>query len=357
MYVNVHINNISFPNTIEELESFIFENGLFNVEDILYNETVIWTVPRSSKIDDIVLFFHAKTAISKITALVRKVNSLPDDSPHSKRLLLEWLGRARKLYKEYGGKIFAVARIIAPPEYMPEIGLNACHWHGRIYAKIGDIFPLNSPVDISEFNEFIKVSRQSAITPLPANEFNRLRQIMHSKDADLPAFFLNCKIGSLELAQITRRNFLQKTQLIRHRFLLEADFRSYYVDNLLRALVGRDYWSECRCRAEGKPDYFADNVFKFRGRYYFLEVKLNVNIERNLTEQLRQYVAAEYLFLSSGSHKRLDDFERAYMYVIDTNSFFRYEPQNDCLIELIQLDHVMSVEQIAEILLKESHVE
>ena len=355
MYVNAHINNISFPNTIEELESFIFENGLFNVEDILYNETAIWTVPRCSKTGDIVLFFHAKTAISKITALVTKVKSLPDNSPHSKTLLLEWLGRARKLYKEYGGKIFAVARIIAPPEYMSEIGLNACHWRGRIYAEIGDISPLNSPVDISEFNGFIKVSRQSAITPLPANEFNKLRKIMHSKNADLPAFFLNCKIGSLDLAQITCRNFLQKTQLIRHRFLLEADFRSYYVDNLLRALVGRNYWSECRCCTEGKPDYFVDNVFEFGGRYYFLEVKLNVNIERNLTEQLRHYVGTEHLFLDSGSHKKLDDFERAYMNVIDTNSFFRYDPKDDCLIELIQLDHVISVEQIAEILLKKSH--
>ena len=62
LYVNAHINNISFPNTIEELENFIFENGMYNVENILYDETVIWTVPRSSKIGDVVLFFHAKTA-------------------------------------------------------------------------------------------------------------------------------------------------------------------------------------------------------------------------------------------------------------------------------------------------------
>ena len=32
--VNVHINHISFPKTIEQLEAFIYENGCYNVEDI-----------------------------------------------------------------------------------------------------------------------------------------------------------------------------------------------------------------------------------------------------------------------------------------------------------------------------------
>ena len=34
-FVNAHINNISFPKTIEELETFIYEYGCYNVEDIL----------------------------------------------------------------------------------------------------------------------------------------------------------------------------------------------------------------------------------------------------------------------------------------------------------------------------------
>ena len=61
-YVNAHINNISFPKTIEQLEAFIYENGCYNVEDIL-NEAeggyTSWTVPRSSVVGDIVLYFHA----------------------------------------------------------------------------------------------------------------------------------------------------------------------------------------------------------------------------------------------------------------------------------------------------------
>ena len=33
-YVNAHINNISFPKTIEQLEEFIYEHGCYNVEDV-----------------------------------------------------------------------------------------------------------------------------------------------------------------------------------------------------------------------------------------------------------------------------------------------------------------------------------
>lgn len=350
LYVNAHINNISFPNTIEELETFIFENGMYNVEDILYDETVIWSVPRSSKIGDVVLFFHAKTAIAKISAMVTKVNSLSDDSLHDKQLLLEWLDRARGLYKKYGGKIFAVAQIIAPPEYMHEDILNAQHWRGRIYANIGNIVPLCTPVDISEFNSFIKISRQSAITPLPLTEFNKLRNIIRSKNVNLPGFFLNCKIGTLAFSQISDKNFLSKTKPFRNRFLLEADFRSYYVDHLLKAVSGKNFWSECRCHTKGKPDSFVDNVFKFEETYFLLEVKLNIHIERNLSQQLHQYIDAEYIFLDNKRCVKLDHFEHSFMYVLDTTSLFRYETKDDSLTELIQLDCITSESQIIEVL-------
>lgn len=69
-YVNSHINNISFPKTIEQLEEFIYEHGCYNVEDVVFESLsggyTIWTVPRSSVVGDVVLYFHAKTAIQWI---------------------------------------------------------------------------------------------------------------------------------------------------------------------------------------------------------------------------------------------------------------------------------------------------
>ena len=350
-YVNAHINNISFPTSIEELEYFVYEHGCFNVEDILTEPDTNWTIPRSAKIGDIVLFFHAKTAIARITALITQVKALAEDSGHNKLLLLEWLERARMLFKTYGGKVFAVGRVTGSPEYWPSDGTgDVFHWQGRVYADVGDVVVLENPVDISEFNSFIKVSRQSAITSLPSKEFNGLRRIICDKNKKLPEYFLKCEIGNFDLSHINAENFMAVTQEYRRRFLLECDFRSYYVDYLLRGLVKRKFWSECRCYTEGAPQYFADNVFQYNGKYYLLEVKLNVQLERNLFGQLQQYIRADYLYLDQKLTRKVTDFERDFMYVIDTDAFYRYEAASDTLTELIRLDDVHSIQDIEQFL-------
>ena len=52
---------------------------------------------------------------------------------------------------------------------------NVFHWQARIYADIDIIAILEHPPDISGFNDFIKVSRQSGITPVVESEFAELR--------------------------------------------------------------------------------------------------------------------------------------------------------------------------------------
>ena len=122
-FVNAHINNIGFPKTIEQLEDFIYEHGCYNVEDVI-NEAAdgytIWTVPRSSAVGDIVLYFHAKTAIQWIRKLETATKVL-DPAMHDQKLLVEWLQRARELYSLYGGKIFAIGRIGSRPEKEDEL--------------------------------------------------------------------------------------------------------------------------------------------------------------------------------------------------------------------------------------------
>ena len=346
-YVNAHINNISFPTDIEGLEFYVYEHGHYNVEDILSEKTTNWTVPRSAKIGDIVLFYHAKTAIARITALITQVKALPENSGHDKPLLLAWLERARQLFKQYGGKIFAIARVSGRPEYWSaDDSPNAYHWNGRVYADMVDVVVLETPIDISEFNSFITVSRQSAITPLPSKEFNGLRRIIREKNHALPEYFLKCEIGNFDLSHINSENFLVVTKEYRRRFLLEINFRSYYVDYLLKGFAKRKYWQECKCYASGKPHCRVDNVFQYKGKYYLLEVKLDIRLEKDLHGQLQQYIHADYLYLDKDATKRVDDFEREFMYVIDTEAFYIYEASTDTLTELIQLDNVHSIDDI-----------
>lgn len=348
-FVNAHINNISFPKTIEQLEEFIYEHGCYNVEDVIndaYEGYTIWTVPRNSVIGDIVLYFHAKTAIQWIRKLETATKKL-DETKHNKSLLLTWLNRARQLYSLYGGKIFAVGRIGSRPEI--EDNANPYHWSGRVYAKVEEIHLLENPIDISEFNSFILVSRQSAITPIPSTEYEKLKSIIQDKNSHLPKYFIDSKIGDYNLSKINKNNFIELTKPYRKRFLLESNFRSYYVDHFLHTLSGRKFYRECQCHTPNTPLARVDNVFEFNGKIFLLEVKLNVALEKNLIDQLNQYITADYICLTDNKNQ-VTDFERDFMYIIDVYSLYRYNPKAHKITKVFDLDNINNTDDILNIM-------
>lgn len=344
--VNAHLNNISFPKTIEQLEDFIYEHGCYNVEDIL-NEAAggctNWTVPRISVVGDIVLFFHAKTAIQWIRKLETATKAL-DFQLHNKTLLLEWLQRARTLYSLYGGKIFAIGRVSSRPEREDDV--FQYHWSGRIYADIKDLWLLENPIDISEFNSFILVSRQSSITPLPSKEFEKLKLLIKSKNFDIPLWFLESKIGDNILSKVNQKNFLEITRDYRKRFPLEINFRSYYVDYFLKILSGNNVYRECQCYSKKTPLARVDNVFEFAGKKILLEVKLNISLEANLILQLEQYVYAEYICLLNNQVNKITDFEKNFMFVIDVYSVYKYDVKKQKLLKEFDLDEINNEKDI-----------
>lgn len=339
-FVNAHINNISFPKTIDQLENFIYEHGCYNVEDVI-NEAAdgytTWTVPRNSVIGDIVLFFHAKTAIQWIRKLETATKTL-NPKLHDKKLLLEWLQRARALYSLYGGKIFALGRVISRPEREDDV--NQYHWSGRVYADITDLYLLETPIDISEFNSFILVSRQSAITPLPSKEFEKLKSLVKAKNPTAPKWFLESKIGDNMLSKVNQNNFLEITDSYRKRFPLEIIFRSYYVDYFLKTLSGKNVYRECQCYTAKTPLARVDNVFEFGGKKILLEVKLNIALEHNLISQLNQYIYAEYICLSNDQRNSITDFEKEFMFIIDVYAVYQYHVKANKLIKIFDLDEI-----------------
>lgn len=339
-FINAHINNISFPKTIEQLEDFIYEHGCYNFEDVI-NEAAdgytIWTVPRCSVVGDIVLYFHAKTAIQWIRKLETATKTL-NPKLHNKELLLEWLQRARNLYSLYGGKIFAIGRISSRPEREDDI--NQYHWSGRIYADVKDLYLLEEPIDISEFNSFILVSRQSSITPLPAKEFEKLKLLIKDKNPNVPIWFLESKIGDNMLSKVNYNNFLEITSSYRKRFPLEINFRSYYVDYFLKTLSGKNMYRECRCHTQTTPLARVDNIFEFAGKKILLEVKLNIALEKDLISQLNQYICAEYICLSDDQNNNITDFEKEFMFVIDVYSVYKYDVKTKKLTKLFDLDEI-----------------
>ena len=346
-YINAHINNISFPKTIRQLEEFIYDNGCYNIEDVITEADggyTIWTVPRSSVVGDIVLYFHAKTSIQWIRKLETATKSL-DASNHDIPLIQSWLKRARELYSAYGGKIFAIGRVASRPETEEEYGAQY-HWGGRIYANVEDLVILDTPIDISEFNSFILVSRQSSITPLDAKEFERLKHLIESKNSHLPEYFIKSRIGDCNLSKINQNNFLEVTKLYRKRFPLEMSFRSYYVDYFLKVLSGKKTYRECQCYSSQTPLARVDNIFEYRGKKILLEVKLNIALESNLISQLNQYIKAEYIHLRSDYNEIVTDFEKQYMFVIDTFSVYKYTVVDKRLAKVFDLDDIVDSNDI-----------
>lgn len=346
-FVNAHINNISFPKTIEQLEAFIYEQGCYNVEDVINEATdgyTVWTVPRNSVVGDVVLYFHAKTAIQWIRKLETATKTL-DSEIHDKDILFEWLQRARKLYSMCGGKIFAIGRVGSRPEREEDLTFEH-HWSGRIYADVKDLYLLETPIDISEFNSFILVSRQSSITPLPAKEFEELKALIKLKNPNMPTWFLESKIGDNMLSKVNSNNFLEITDSYRKRFPLEISFRSYYVDYFLKALSGNNVYSECQCYTLKTPLARVDNVFEFASKKILLEVKLNVALEKDLISQLNQYINAEYVCLSNDQNNTITDFEKNFMLVIDVYSVYRYDVKVKKITKVFDLDEIKNKEDI-----------
>lgn len=347
-FVNAHINNISFPNTINELEIFIYEHGCYNVEDIIndsINGYTNWSVPRTSVIGDIVLFFHAKTAIQWIRKLETASKTL-DPSAHNEKIIAEWLQRARTLYSLYGGKIFAIGRVGSRPEI--EEHSNDFHWSSRIYADVEDLYLLEAPIDISEFNSTILISRQSAMTPLPSKEFEYLKNIISAKNPSIPQWFLDSKIGDNKLSKVNQNNFLEITNQYRKRFPLEINFRSYYVDYFLKILSGKKVYRECQCHTPTTPLARVDNVFDFNNKKILLEVKLNIALEKDLISQLNQYIQADYIRLDNEQNTTITDFEKSFMFVIDVYSVYRYDAGEGNLVKVFDLDDIKTNDDIVK---------
>lgn len=303
MNVQAIICNISFPKTTRELEWFIKENGCFNVEDILYDETVEWTVPQWALPGDIVFFFHAKTAIQIIRKLEIEIDR--NRELYDYEILTDGLKRARKLYDLYGGKIFAVGRILGAPFYDEEFNQSELHWRGRVYAEIGDIYIFENPVNINMFSGFIMISRQSSITAVFGENFELLKKLL-SEMNKIPDYLIESRANPIPLNTIND----------------EACFR------------------------KGKLVGYVDNCICFNGQLCFVEVKLNFDTERNFIEQLLKYCNVEGVILEKGRNC-CENIEQKFVIVIDTRRIGIFNSDSKNITFIANLDSLRTEKDLS----------
>lgn len=357
-YVQAYISNISFPTSLEELYDYA---RMFNVEMLLgcdyycllddnnclkytndeyESRSNSWTAPKWCKKGDIVFFMHSKTANSRISALKTKlISERKNYNNNSFWFMMNALIRARKIYDTYGGKIFAIGEVSGAPEY-DNSDTQTLHWKSNIYAEIDNVFLLEKPIDISDFNSVITVSRQSGITPVFGSQYHFLKELVLKKNTIVEDYFIDAVAETIPLSKVTDENWLKVVNKYRRSFFLEIQFRTYYVDRLLKLLGdNKTIYRECTCIKNGNPASFVDNVIKINGKYLPIEVKLSISAEKNIVGQLEKYCQLKELKLSKDKIIS-SGFYTEKVLVIDTEELYLYNDETKALLIITKLDEL-----------------
>ena len=365
-YVQAYISNISFPTSLEE----VYSNAhLFNMEMILgcdyYNlldennymdfddeekfnsRATEWTAPKWCKKGDIVFFMHAKMARSKITAL--KTELMQNRNVYSNNqfwIMMNALIRSKRMHEMYGGKIFAVGRVMGMPKTLPTNQTQ--HWKSNIYAPIDSVFLLEKPIDISEFDAEVMVSRQSSITPVFGEQFEFLKQLIIKKNKLREAYLDEAVAEPIPLTKTNDENWLDVVNKYRRSFFLEIQFRAYYVDRFLKVLGdNKSFFKECACKKGNNPTTYVDNVIKFNGKYLPIEIKLAVPTESNIIRQLNTYCNVDSICLEK--NRIITDNYYNNVLVIDTDDVYLFSPKGNKLNKIYSLNTIKSINDIAEL--------
>ncbi len=356
-YIEAVISNISVTRSLDELyESYLEGNNVqLLINDINEGGYTNWTVPRWIKRGDIVLFMHAKTATPHLTKIRTEVRKTLDPDSAKAKDLEHAIGEQLEVHKKYGGKIFAIGRICGKPELVKDID-DTVYYGSRVFCDIDRLFLLEEPIDISEFNGFIKISALSAHTPVYGRNYEELKHIITDKNS-VPDYFVYSYSTPFPHSKVNRENWMQLGQEYRNSFTLEIQFRQCYVNYLLSSIGDqKKIFMECDCYKEGNPITYVDNVIRINRKLLPVEVKLNKNLENNLEGQCRQYCNLRRLVLEKNPTRdaSLNDVINDKVLVIDTYAVYLYDDNArkiKCIYDLSDLTSSDEIKKLRETIL------
>lgn len=174
--MNAFITNISFPKSLDEVLYFMKERERFDVQEVMSSDYVEWTAPKDAAIGDVAYFMHSKTSIDTIRHLKRELESEKDQiDPNTYETLERALAEGESLYASVGGCVFA-SGVVCDNIIVDNVATrDGLHWRSCYYAPIDNISLIEPPIHISEFRDFIKISRTGAITKLDPEQAAKLR--------------------------------------------------------------------------------------------------------------------------------------------------------------------------------------
>ena len=115
------------------------------------------------------VFMCAKTARDKLGMASSHIPSTYDPQ------FISFVNTEKALYKQYSGCLLGAGIIKKLPEQ------DGSWW----MSEIDNLVVFTNPVHISEFNDFITISRTGSITKLNDSQWQRLKWLIHSKNTNL----------------------------------------------------------------------------------------------------------------------------------------------------------------------------
>lgn len=335
--VQSYIANVSFPTSLEEMEELVNGEYYMDMEALLLFDNAKFTAPKWAAKGDIVFFYHAKSAITKIRHLKTLLKNERDKYKQVYDEITEYLETAEMIYKKYGGTIFAVGTVCKDLEIVKDDPREHLHWKGNIYAPINNITNLDFPVDKAKFEEYVKLSMQRTITPVPGTAFKGLRKLVLRYN-DVP-FIEDCEASPIPLKDINDKNWMEIAKEYKRRFFLEIQFRKFYVDYLLKSLSDtKKIYSECSCWKNDAHTGFADNFITMNKKYLAVEVKLNIDTERDIQNQLEKYSFCNMVKLDKKTTIYKKGIHQSYVLVIDMNKICIYNSTSKTMQKFADLD-------------------
>ena len=350
-YVEAFIDNVSAPRSLAELKEFYLDgnDAQMLLRDLDTTDTTCWTSPRWAKHGDIVLFMHAKTARTHLTRIKTEIGETYPEGSSERAELLAAVDKQIDFHSKYGGKIYVVGRISGKPhkEDVP-VGL---HNKSNIFCDIDDLFYLERPIDLSEFNGFIKLNSMGAITPVFGTEYDRLKKMITDYN-EVPDYFKYSFSTPFPHNTVNEENWIKLGLEYRYSFNLEIQFRSCYVNYLLRELGDRKtIYRECACVKGKNPASFVDNVIYINKRYLPVEIKLNIKAEADLPGQCEKYSMLDRLILDTKTKReaRITDVIKDKVLVIDTFGIYMFDAHTKEVKGFYDLNELTSKEKVLEL--------
>ena len=179
--MSAQIINFQSPVERKDLLDRYVKDQMTNIDHILNFENTLgeWTIDKNSQVGDIVFFMCAKTSKDHMGHVCVEVKRYGPPE------IIEFAEAERELYKKYAGNIIAIGVVEKEPFQEQDSGYAFPHWRNPWYAKIGKFQLLSTPIHISEYRDYITVSRTGSITRLTKEQEDALKKQIQEKNPQI----------------------------------------------------------------------------------------------------------------------------------------------------------------------------